>query len=47
MALAFDLRRPAGTSPLGKVLPYLRSGTDICLIASSFVFLFAVIFGVF
>ncbi|EJK86886.1 hypothetical protein PMI03_01369 [Rhizobium sp. AP16] len=47
MALAFDLRRPVARRIPSDIRSRLVRGAEVCTIASSFIFLFALVAGAF
>ncbi|MBB5574247.1 hypothetical protein GGD50_002874 [Rhizobium paranaense] len=47
MALAFDLRRPVVRRFPDDIRSHLVYGLEVCSVASSFIFLFAFVMGVF
>ncbi len=47
MALAFDLRRPVARFVSSDIRSRLVRSVEVCSVASSFIFLFALVLGVF
>jgi hypothetical protein len=47
MALAFDLRRPVAKRFPNGIRSHLVYGIEVCSVVSSFIFLFALVAGVF